>query len=118
MDIARIGIGALVPAVIVAARFVIPGVPDDPFSGFFAVTGFLATLCGCAAAAVILRRRMRRTPLLLIAGVSLAVAATLLAIFQTMPSWPFTGVGFVVAWVLMSAGFMATLLLAVSFRYA
>ena len=118
MNIARTAVGAILPAVIVAARFVVLESWDSAYTLFFATTGFLATLFGCGIAAVLFHRRISRTPLLAVAGASVLVAGILLAIFPTMPSWPFTGEGFVVAWVLMSAGFTTALFFAASYRYA
>jgi peptidoglycan/LPS O-acetylase OafA/YrhL len=118
MNIARTGISAVLPAAIVAARFIVLESWDSSYTWFFATTGFLATLFGCGAAAVFLHRRISRTPILAVTGISVVVAGVLLTIFPTMPSWPFTGEGFVVAWVLMSAGFMTALLFAASYRYA
>lgn len=120
MTATKVAIAAVLPALIVAGRFVIPALSGskDNLTWFFAVTGFLATLVGCLAASVPMRRRITAVPHLWITAVGIAVAAALLAIFPTMPNWPFTGVGFIVAWVLMAAGFTAAFLFAVSYRYA
>lgn len=118
MDLARISVGSILPAAIVAARFIVLGAWDNSYTWFFGIAGFLATLVGCGTAVVLLRHRIRRIPLLLVSGLAIAVAAALLTIFPTMWSWPFAGVGFIIAWVLMSGGFMAALLFGFSFRYA
>ena len=116
----KVAIASVLPALIVAARFAIPGLlgSKDDLTWFFAITGLLATLVGCLGAAFPLRRRIAHIPSVLVTAVAIAVAAALLAIFPTMPQWPFTGEGFVVAWVLMSAGFTAALVYAISYRYA
>jgi hypothetical protein len=116
----KVSIASVLPALIVAARFAIPGLmgSKDDLTWFFAITGLFATLVGCLGAAFPLRRRIARVPSVLVAAVAIAVAAVLLAIFPTMPQWPFTGVGFIVAWVLLAAAFTAALFFAISYRYA
>ena len=111
-------IAAAVPSIIVAGRFLIPGKWDVGMTWFFAVTGLVATFVGCVIAVVVLRRRVARLPIVAILIIGAVVAGILLAIFPTMWSWPFAGIGFVVAWVLMSAGFTMALTYAAGYRYA
>jgi hypothetical protein len=120
MSAMKVAIASVLPALIVAARFAIPGLmgSKDDLTWFFAVAGLLATLVGCLGAALPLRRRIAHIPFVAVVAVAIGVAAALLAIFPTMPQWPFTGEGFIVAWVLMSAGFTAVLMYAISYRYA
>ena len=120
MTATKVATASVLPALIVAARFAIPGLmgSKDTLTWFFAITGPVAMLVGCLSAALPLRRRISRMPPLVIMGVAIAVAAALLVIEPTMPQWPFTGEGFIVAWVLISAGLTAMLVYAVSYRYA
>jgi len=120
MSATKVAIASVLPASIVAARFAIPGLmgSKDDLTWFFALVGLLATLIGCLCAALPLRRRIAHIPFVPLVVGAIGVAATLLAIFPTMPHWPFTGEGFIVAWVLMSAGFTAGLVYAISYRYA
>ena len=69
-------------------------------------------------AALLLRRPLVRIPLLVVSTLAVLVAVILLAIFPTMPRWPFTGEGFIVAWVAMAAVFTAALLSGASYKYA
>ena len=117
MNLAKGAIATVLPASIVAARFLIPGAWDNAYTWFFGVTGFIATLVGCLGAVLVLRRRIAHIPALVVVLIGGAVAGVLLAIFPTMPSWPFAGIGFVVAWVLMSAGFTVALIFGVGYRY-
>lgn len=114
----KLAVAAVLPAALVAARFAWPSTPKDDLWGFFAVVGFFATLLGCSSATLILRARAVRLPTWVIALIGVAVAAMLLAVFATMPSWPFTGVGFIVAWILIACGFTGALLYVAGYRYA
>lgn len=118
MGIVKGAIATVLPSCIVAARFLIPGDWDVGFTWFFAVTGLIATFVGCLAAVLLVRRRLVRIPVFLVAIIGVAVAAILLAIFPTMPRWPFTGIGFIVSWVLMAAGFTVAFTCGASYRYA
>jgi peptidoglycan/LPS O-acetylase OafA/YrhL len=117
MDFTRIAVVALVPSIIVALRFVWPGSFADGYTSFFAFIGFLATMVGCLIAVVMLRRRAARVPFWVLSAISIVVAAALLAVFPLMPSWPFTGEGFIVVWVAMAAVFTVALLVGASLRY-
>jgi len=120
MTATKVAIAAVLPSLIVAARFVVPALSNSErgLTWFFAVAGFLATFVGCLIAALLLRRRITLVSELWVVAIAIVVAAVLLAIFPTMPSWPFTGEGFIVVWVLMAAGFTAALLYVVGYRYA
>lgn len=117
MDFTRTAIVALVPSFIVAARFLLPGSLNDGYTSFFALVGFFATMVGCLIAVVLLRRRAARIPLWVVLAISVVVASVLLAVFPTMPSWPFAGEGSIVAWVAMAAVFTVALLAGASRRY-
>ena len=114
----RIALAAFLPATIVAARFVIPGLWQNDLTLFFASTGFVTTFLPCLVSAMALRRKLVRIPTVAVALSAAGVAILLLAVFPTMPSWPFAGAGFVVAWLLMSAAFSALMLLGLGIRYA
>jgi hypothetical protein len=118
MAIAKGAIVSVLPALIVMARFLIPGDWSDGMTWFFAVTGLVATLFGCLAAVVVFRHRVALLSVRVALGLSVAVAVLLLAIFTTMPSWPFTGIGFVVSWVLLAAGLTLGLTYAASYKNA
>jgi hypothetical protein len=109
---------AVVPSAIVAARFLIPGAWNNGNTWAFAIIGFVATFVGCIAAAIALRRRVSRTPYAAVVAVCVVVAAALLVIFTTMPSWPFAGVGFIVAWVALAASLTIAFTFGASYRYA
>lgn len=95
---------AVLPALIVMARFLVPGDWNSEMTWFFAQAGLAATFIGSIVPAVFLRRRIAKLPVYVALGVSVTIAVLLLAIFSTMPSWPFTGIGFIVIWVLLAAG--------------
>jgi peptidoglycan/LPS O-acetylase OafA/YrhL len=118
VNLAKGTIATVLPAVIVAARFFVPGDWDNSYTWFFGVTGLVATFLGCLAAVVLLHRQLAHIPMWVLALIAVVVAGVLLAIFPTMPSWPFAGVGFIVAWVLMAAGFTAVLVYGAGHRYA
>lgn len=118
MAIAKGVIASVLPALIVMARFLIPGDWSVGMTWFFAVTGLVATLVGCLAAVVALRRRVALLSVRVVLALSVAVAVLLLAIFTTMPSWPFTGIGFVVTWVFLAAGLTWGLTYAASYKHA
>jgi hypothetical protein len=118
VNVVKGAIASVLPAAIVAARFLIPGEWDVGFTWFFAITGLIATFIGCLVAAIVVRRRLTRLPVLAVSIIAVVVAAILLAIFPTMPRWPFTGVGFIVSWVLMAAGFTMVFTYGASYRYA
>jgi hypothetical protein len=59
-----------------------------------------------------------RLPLHILVVVGVFVAAILLAIFPTMPSWPFTDVGLVVGWILIAHGLSAAAIFMASYWYA
>ena len=118
MSIVKGAIVSLLPAAIVAARFLIPGEWDVGFTWFFAITGLISTFIGCLVAAIAVRRRLSLLPVVAVSIIAVLVAAILLAIFPTMPRWPFTGIGFIVSWVLMAAGFTMVLTYGASYRYA
>lgn len=117
MIAAKVAVATVLPATIVSARFIMPAVleAEGSLALFFALAGFLSTAVGCLIAALALRRRIALVPLFWVAAIAVLVATILLSIFPTMPTWPFTGEGFIVAWVLMSAVFTAALLYAVGF---
>src|SRR5688572_22541969 len=106
------------PAAIVAARFLLPGRWSNDWTWFFAATGFIATFVGCAIAVLPMLKIVQRIPVWSVALISTVSAAILLLIFPTMPSWPLTDIGFVVAWVAMSATFSSALLFVIGLRYA
>ncbi|WP_171088913.1 hypothetical protein [Usitatibacter rugosus] len=118
MNVTKVVSTAILPSIIVAVRFLIPGAWGNGNTWAFAIIGFIATFAGCITAAVVLRRRIGCTPHAILAVVGVTIAAALLAIFTTMPSWPFAGIGFIVAWVLVAAGFTIVFVLAGSYRYA
>lgn len=107
---------ALLPAVLVAARFVVPALTghEVDLSWVFAILGFACTLLGSLVGAIVLRRRLARIPPLLVAVVGAAVAGVLLAIFPTLPAWPIGSQGIAVVWVALSAALTAGLLYAAS----
>jgi preprotein translocase subunit Sec61beta len=102
----------------VVACFLIPGAWGNGNTWFFAIVGFVATSIGCFGAAVLLRRRIALTPHAIVAVAGICVAVVLLAVFSTMWSWPFAGVGFIVSWVVMAAGFTVAFMFGASYRYA
>ncbi len=112
----RIAVVGLLPASIVAARFLVPGSFGEGLTWLLAGVGFLASAVGCLAGGFLLLRRVARVQPLAIAGISCLVAVFLLAVFPLMPSWPFTGGGFVFAWVAMAFAFTSVLLTLVSFK--
>lgn len=114
----KIALAALLPASIVAARFIVPALSghEIDLSWVFAALGFVATFLGCLAAAVVLRRRLATFSSLRIAVVGAAVAAILLAIFPTLPGWPLRSEAIAVAWIGMAGAFTAVLLYAASYR--
>ena len=57
-------------------------------------------------------------PKIAISFVAISVSVVLLFIFPTMPNWPFTDVGFLIAWLSMAAVICSVLLYVVSYRYA
>jgi len=121
MTATKVAIAAVLPALIVSGRFVVPALLDPEGGGltwFFAVAGFLATLLGCLVAALLLRRQVALVPSPWVGAIGVTVAGILLAIFPTMPNWPFTSEGFLVAWVLIAAGLTAVVLFSVGRRYA
>lgn len=74
----------------------------------FGLISFIGVVVGCLAAVLILRRRFHFIPTVIVAIGGAALAAVLLAIFPTMPQWPFTAMGVVLTWwVIASAGLMA-----------
>lgn len=120
MGVVKAVIASVVPALIVAGRFLLFREEGDihGYAAVFAILGFSATLAGCVIAVVVLRRRLIRIPVFVVTAIAVAVAGVLLAIYPTMPSWPFTGEGFVVAWVLIAAGVTAALMYGAGWRYA
>jgi hypothetical protein len=114
----RVALAALLPAAIVAARFIVPALSghEIDLSWVFAMLGFVATFLGCLAAAVALRRRLAKLSPLRIAVVGAAVAAILLAIFPTLPGWPLSSGAIAVAWIGMAGTFTAALVYAASYR--
>ena len=108
MDMRRFALIALAPAVIVAARFLVPYFGAGFWPRAFAILGFAATLLGCAIAAWACRAWLAGIsyPRLLLVAVFIAVVP-LVVVFPSMPHWPFTGIGFVVAWCLISGALCA-----------
>ncbi len=119
MSAAKIALAALLPAALVAARFVVPALSghEIDLSWVFAILGFVATFLGCLAAAIVLRRRLAVMPSPRIAVAGAAVAAILLAIFPTLPGWPIGSEGIAVAWIGMAGTFTAALVYAASYRH-
>src|SRR6185436_21077906 len=99
MDAQRFAFVVLTPAAIVAARFLVPSFGVGFWPRVFALLGFVATLVGCAIAAWILRRQLSQVAFSRLVFVVLFTGISpLVANFPFMPSWSFTGIGFVVAW--------------------
>ena len=108
MDARRYIFIAAMPALIVAARFLVPGLGASFWGRAFATLGFVATLAGCGIAAWLCRSWLSQLSYFRLALVALVSAVVpLIAIFPTMPTWPFTGVGFVVAWCLITGALCA-----------
>ena len=105
MDAQRFAFVVLTPAAIVAARFLVPSLGVGFWPRAFALLGFVATLVGCGVAAWAFRHQLSQVAFSRLIYVVLFTAIIpLVAVFPLMPRWPFTDVGFVVVWCIISGG--------------
>jgi hypothetical protein len=105
MDAQRFAFVVLTPAAIVAARFLVTSFGVGCWPRAFALLGFVATLVGCGVAAWVFRRQVSQVAFSRLVFVVLFTAIfPLVAVFPFMPRWPFAGIGFVVAWCIISGG--------------
>jgi len=99
MDLRRFAIVALVPAAIVAARFLVPWPHSGSWRLFFGITGFAATLLGCVLAVWFLHRLLQDVSHLRLVIVAILTAVVpLIAVFPSMGHWPLSNFQLVVAW--------------------
>jgi len=74
------------------------------FAAWISVVAFVLTVLGCGITAFIARSTLSRLSVPAV-GVSVVIISVLLCIlFRSVPNWPYSGLGLMVAWALLSLG--------------
>jgi len=108
----RVAIIVLVPALVIAGYYYFLAAHADAFLVIFMATGAVATALGTAAALIVPGRKLLRLSNLRAFVVGAVVSGVLLCLIPYVPSWPFTGIGLIVGWVVVS--FIATIVVLIT----